>query len=104
MKHNIFIYILIMSAVSFVIRDVPFTFFRKQIKSRFVRSFLYYVPYVTLSVMPFSSVIEVTGTVWAGLAAFAAGIVCAWFGLGLFKVSLVCCGCELLSEVLGPLL
>lgn len=104
MKHDIYIYILIMAAVSFVIRDVPFTFFRKQIRSRFVRSFLFYVPYVTLSVMTFPSIIEATGNVWAGLAAFAAGIVCAWFGWGLFKVSLVCCGCVLLFEVSSHLL
>ena len=53
MNHNIYIYIAIMALVSFCIRVLPLTLIRKQIKSQFLQSFLYYVPYVTLAVMTF---------------------------------------------------
>ena len=59
MKNNIYIYILIMAGVSYLIRVTPLTLIRKQIKSRFLQSFLYYVPYVTLSVMTFPAIITV---------------------------------------------
>ena len=53
MNHSIFIYILIAAVVSLVIRALPTTIMRRQITNRFVRSFLFYVPYVTLAVMTF---------------------------------------------------
>ena len=49
MKHNIYIYILVMAVVTYLIRLVPLTLIRKEIKNPFIRSFLYYVPYVTLA-------------------------------------------------------
>ena len=51
MKHNIYLYILVMAAVTYLIRVLPLTLIRREIKNRFIRSFLYYVPYVTLAVM-----------------------------------------------------
>lgn len=53
MTHNIYIYIAIMAGVSFLIRTLPLTLIRKPITNRFLRSFLFYVPYVTLAVMTF---------------------------------------------------
>ncbi len=53
MKDNIYLYILVMAGVTYLIRVLPLTLIRRPIKSRFFRSFLYYVPYVTLSVMTF---------------------------------------------------
>ena len=58
MTHNVYIYLLIMAAVTFLIRVLPLTLIRKQIKNKFIRSFLYYVPYVTLAVMTFPAIIE----------------------------------------------
>ena len=91
MQHNIYIYILVMALTSFVIRALPFTLIRKPIKNRFIRSFLYYVPYVTLSVMTFPAILYATGSALCGALALVAGIVAAWFGLGLFPVSAICC-------------
>lgn len=91
MQHNIYIYILVMALTSFVIRALPFTLIRKPIKNRFIRSFLYYVPYVTLSVMTFPAILYTTGSAVCGALALAAGIAAAWFGLGLFPVSAICC-------------
>ena len=73
MSHNPYIYILIMAAVTFAIRVLPLTLVKKQFTNTFVRSFLYYVPYVTLSVMTFPAIINATHSPIAGIAAFAAG-------------------------------
>ena len=58
--HNTYIYILVSAAVIYAVRVLPLTLIRKPIKSRFIKSFLYYVPYITLAVMTFPSIIEAT--------------------------------------------
>ena len=80
-----------MAAVTNLIRVLPVTLIRGKIKNRFIRSFLYYVPYVTLAVMTFPAIIEATGTPAAGAVALALGIAAAWIGLGLFPVAIICC-------------
>ncbi|MBP3913065.1 MAG: AzlD domain-containing protein [Lachnospiraceae bacterium] len=90
MRHNTYIYIFIMFAVSYALRALPLTLIRRQIRNRTIRSFLYYVPYVTLAVMTFPAIMEAGGTPAAGLAALAVGIVLAWFGAGLFPVAIAC--------------
>ena len=91
MEHNIYIYIFVMAAVSFAIRAIPVTLFRKPIKNQFVRSFLYYVPYVTLAVMTFPAIIEATQSRISGLLALIIGTITAYFNGSLFKVASVCC-------------
>ena len=93
-----YIYIFIMAGVSFLIRALPMTLFRKPIKSRFVQSFLYYVPYVTLSVMTFPAIVHATQSPVSGATALVIGILAAWFGADLFKTAIVCCGAVLLLE------
>ena len=93
-----YIYIFIMAGVSFLIRALPMTLFRKPIKSPFVQSFLYYVPYVTLSVMTFPAIVNATQTPVSGTAALVIGILAAWFGADLFKTAVICCGTVLLLE------
>lgn len=90
MKYNTYIYILIMFAVSYALRALPLTLIRRQIRNRTIRSFLYYVPYVTLAVMTFPAICEASGTPWAGMAALVIGITLAWFGAGLFPVAIAC--------------
>lgn len=91
MKHSVWIYILIMILTTNIIRVIPITLIRKQIKNHFIQSFLYYVPYVTLAVMTFPAIIETTSSPIAGIAALVLGIISAWAGLGLFPVSVICC-------------
>ena len=91
MKENIYLYLLVMAAVTYAIRVLPMTLIRRQIKSRFIQSFLYYVPYVTLAVMTFPAIIHATQTPISGLVALIAGIIAAWLGAGLFPVSVICC-------------
>ncbi len=99
MEHNIYIYILVMGAVSYAIRAIPMTLMRKPIKSRFIKSFLYYVPYVTLAVMTFPAIIEATQSSISGIAALVVGIVTAYFGFDLLKVAVSCCTVVFLIEL-----
>lgn len=93
-----YVYILVMAATIFAVRVLPLTLIRKPIQSRFLKSFLYYVPYVTLAVMTFPAITQVTRSPIAGAAAFVVGIVCAWAGAGLLPVSLICCATVLVIE------
>jgi branched-subunit amino acid transport protein len=81
------------------IRVLPITLIRKPIKNRFIRSFLYYVPYVTLAVMTFPAIMEATQSPIAGLVALVLGILAAFFGLGLLPVSIICCVVVFLIEL-----
>lgn len=100
MTHNIYLYIAVTGLVSYLIRVLPLTLIRKQIKSPFIRSFLYYVPYVTLSVMTFPAIMEATQTPAAGICALVIGIIAAWRGGSLFQVSVGCCAVVLIVEAL----
>ncbi len=91
MTHNPYIYIALMAIVTLSIRILPLTLIRKQIKNEFLQSFLYYVPYVTLAVMTFPAIIDVTQSPMAGAIALVIGIVAAWLGANLFQVSITCC-------------
>lgn len=98
--NNVYIYIAIMFAVTYLIRVLPLTLIRKKIKNKTIRSFLYYVPYVTLAVMTFPAIIEATGSVWSGAAALIAGVLLAYFGVSLFGVAVSCCTVVFVIELL----
>ena len=96
---KIYLYIFVMAAVTYLIRVLPLTLIRREIKNRFIRSFLYYVPYVTLAVMTFPAIIGETASPIAGLSALIAGIVAAWLGSSLLQVSLLCCAVVFILEL-----
>ncbi len=91
MKNNYYIYIVAMALVTYLIRVLPLTLLRKPITNRFFRSFLYYVPYVTLAVMTFPAILFSTSRLLYGGMAFVVGIVLAWTSGNLFVVELGCC-------------
>jgi len=99
MKGNPYLYILTMAAVTYAIRALPLTLIRKEIKSRFLRSFLYYVPYVTLSVMTFPSIISATTSPIAAALGFAAALFLAWKNKGLLAVACVACAVVFAAEL-----
>lgn len=99
MQRNVYVYIFIMFAVTYTIRVLPLTLIRKPITSRFLRSFLYYVPYVTLAVMTFPDILYATNSVWSGLLALIAGAALAFSGRSLFTVAVVSCATVFLSEL-----
>ena len=92
-------YILVMAAVTYLIRMLPLTLIRGQIRSPFIRSFLYYVPYVTLSVMTFPAILTATSSIWSGAAALAAAVLLAYRGKSLFEVSLAACAVVFVLEL-----
>ena len=96
---NIYIYIACMAGVTFLIRVLPLTLIRGEIKNRTVRSFLYYVPYVTLAVMTFPAILHATQSPIAAGVALVAGILLAWFGRGLFFVAVSSCLTVFLLEL-----
>lgn len=93
-----FIYVFIMAAVTYLIRVLPMTIFKKPIKSRFVQSFLYYVPYVTIAVMTFPAIIHATQSPISGGIALCVGIIAALLGAGLFPVAVICCAVVFIAE------
>ncbi|MBQ2948807.1 MAG: AzlD domain-containing protein [Clostridia bacterium] len=98
MQHNVYVYIFVMFAVTYLIRVLPLTLIRKPIKNRFIRSFLYYVPYVTLAVMTFPDIVQATTAPIAGLLALIAGVALAWCGKSLFTVAVVSCVVVFVTE------
>ena len=103
MTHNNYIYIAVMALVSYAIRILPLTLIRKPIKNRFVQSFLYYVPYVTLAVMTFPDrwmqyVNGVGATLIVTAMALVIGIAAAWCGVSLFQVAVACCAVVFVLE------
>ena len=91
MEHNVFIYIACMVGITYLIRALPLTLIRKEIKNKTIRSFLYYVPYVTLAVMTFPAILSATQSPLAAAIALVAAIALAYFGRGLFFVAVSAC-------------
>ena len=85
---NLYWYILAMALTTYLIRMLPMTIFRKPIRSRFVRSFLHYVPYACLPAMTFPAMLAATSTLNSGIAAFVVAVVLAYRGKPLLTVAL----------------
>lgn len=99
MKNNPYIYIFTAALVSYLIRVLPLTLIRKPIKNKFLRSFLFYIPYVTLAVMTFPAIINATQSSIAGIIALIVGIVFSYLGAGLFPVACICCFIVFITEL-----
>lgn len=93
------VYILVAFATVYAVRVLPLTLIRKPIQSRFIRSFLRYVPYVTLAVMTFPAIVEATAVPAAGIAALAVGIAVALWKGNLLTVSAACCAVVFVIEL-----
>ena len=100
MTHNMYIYILITGVVSYIIRVLPLTLIRKPIENKYLQSFLYYVPYVTLAAMTFPAIIHATQSPVSGVLALIIGIFAAYAGAGLLPVAVICCAVVLGIEFL----
>lgn len=98
------IYIATMALVTYAVRVLPLTLIKKPIRNRFIRSFLYYVPYVTLAIMTFPAIVEATQYPLAGALALVVGMIAAWLGASLFTVAVSCCGVVLIAEWIITLL
>ena len=104
MTHNVYVYIFLAALISYLLRVVPVTVFRKPIRNRRVRAFLYYVPYVTLAVMTFPAIISAAGCLSAGVAALIVGGILAWKTGSLPLVASACCIVAFLTDLAVRLL
>ncbi|MDY0404262.1 AzlD domain-containing protein [Virgibacillus sp. 179-BFC.A HS] len=98
--NNTIFYILVMAVVTYLIRVLPLTLVRKEIKNSFIRSFLYYVPYVTLAVMIFPAILDTTASPWSALVGFVVAMLFAWRGTSLVNVALLSCLSVFVVELL----
>lgn len=95
---NIYLYILAMALTTYLIRVLPMTIFRKPIKSRFLRSFLYYVSYCCLTAMTFPSILSSTASILSGAAALVVAVILAYRGKSLIVVALSSSAAVLIVE------
>ena len=92
MNWNVFLpYLLVTAGVTYLIRMLPLTVFRREIKSRFIRSFLAYIPYAVLGAMTFPEVLYSTGDLRTAAAGVAVAVILAWRGKGLLTVAIAAC-------------
>ena len=95
---SIYTYIAAMAITTYLIRMIPMTLLRKPIRSRFVRSFLHYVPYACLTAMTFPAILGSTASIISGAAALAAAVILAFRGKSLIVVALGSSAAVLLTE------
>ena len=88
---NFFPYLIVMAGVTYLIRMLHMTVFRREIKSVFVKSFLHYVPYAVLGAMTFPDVLYATGSLWTALAGLVVAVLMAWRGRSLLTVAVGAC-------------
>lgn len=95
---NIYLYIVAMALTTYFVRMLPLTVFRKPIKSRFVRSFLHYVPYACLTAMTIPAILQDTASVWSGAAALVVAVALAYFNQSLIVVAVASSAAVFLVE------
>lgn len=88
---TMFLYIAVMAGVTYLIRMIPFTLFRKKIKSRFIQSVLYYIPYAVLSAMTFPAIFYSTDNTVTAVVGTVIAIILAYFKLPLTIVAIAAC-------------
>ena len=94
------LYLTVMAGVTYLIRMLPLTFFRKQIKSPFIRSFLAYVPYAVLAAMTIPEIFYSTGSSYTALIGLGVALALSWMEKGLLTVALCACGAVYLSQLI----
>ena len=95
---SLYAYICAMAVTTYLIRMLPLTVFRKPIKSRFVKSFLHYVPYACLTAMTFPAILYGTTYMISGIVALIIAVTLAFRGKSLLTVSLASCAAVFIGE------
>ena len=90
--------ILVMAAVTYLPRVLPLSLMRRPIRSRFLRSWLYYMPYAVLGAMTFPAILYATSSVWSAAAGLAAALILSSLGLSLLPVALISTVAVFLTE------
>lgn len=97
---NIYVYILVMAVTTYLVRAIPLTLLKKPIRSRFVRSFLHYVPVACLTAMTFPAILYATDHIISGAAGLLIGVVLAFKNKSLIVVALASSAAVFLVEQL----
>ena len=97
---NFLIYLLVMAGVTYLVRMLPLVLVRKKIENRFIRSFLYYVPYSVLSVMTFPAILTATGSIISASLALIVAVILSLRGNKLPVVAAAACSAVLISEMI----
>lgn len=99
---TVVIYIAVMAVTTYLIRMIPFTVFRKKIKNRFFRSFLYYIPYAVLSAMTIPAIFYSTGDMLTSVIGTVVALVLAYFNLPLIVVALAAAASAYIAALIIP--
>jgi len=99
-EQNTYIYFIVAALTIYAIRALPLTLIQKEISNTFIRSFLHYVPYVTLAVMAFPAIVTATSSLISGVVAFVVAVVVAWVDGNLFKVAVASCVAVYVTELI----
>lgn len=97
---SIVIYIAVMAGVTYLVRMIPFTLMKKKINSRFLKSFLYYIPYAVLSAMTIPAIFYSTGDIVTAVLGTVVAVILAYIGLPLIVVALAASGAALITSLL----
>lgn len=98
MTYSVYVYALVMALVTYSIRVLPLVLLKREIKSRFLRSFLYYVPFACLAAMTMPAILTAPDSMIAGAAALITALIAACFNRSLLTVALIACGTVFLVE------
>ena len=104
MSMKFFAYLAVMALVTYLTRMLPLVIFRKEIKNKYIRSFLYYVPYAVLGSMTIPAILYSTGSIVSASAGLAVALVLAFYRKNLLTVSLSACAAAFLCERIIALL
>ena len=96
---SMILYIAVMAGVTYLVRMIPFTLFRRQIKSRYIRSVLYYLPYAVLSAMTIPAIFYSTGNLTTAAVGTVVAVILAFFDKPLIVVALAAAGSALIANM-----
>ncbi len=103
MNHNVYIYIALMAIVTYLIRMLPLTLIRKEITNKFIKSFLFYVPYVTLAAMTFPAILYATESIWSAAVGFGIALLLSYRRKSLVTVAMAACAGVFIVELIMAL-
>lgn len=100
MNENFYWYIVVMAGVTYLIRVIPLVLLQKSFSNVYLKTFLHYVPFVTLAVMTFPAILESTATIWSAGIGFVVAVTLAYQQSSLIKVAATACAAVFLSELI----
>lgn len=104
MSGQFWVYVVLMAGVTYLIRMLPLVIFKKKIQSRFIKSFLFYMPYAVLTAMTIPAIFTATASVWSAAAGLLVAVILAWREKSLLTVAVFACAAVFVTEWLLKLL